>query len=234
MIFNMVGGGIDTYATICITGLLETDTVTATNASLTRTGTWIASESKFELKDITIGTWSVTATSGSKSKTISVVVDAVTTYNIAWTWGLILYDHGDECEAITGGFTIYKSSGGIVTKNADNIYFKVSSQNHEASIYTTNSVDFSLYTKLFAEVSDLALVHASPLSGFRFGTGTQYYGGWNRPGIITGSLPASSFNVCVLSSISPKNQTIKLAINNGGTYTDSTSEFSVYKIWLEE
>ena len=82
-VFNMVGGGGGPAASIFVTGLSETDTVTATNGSKTLTGKWYSDRSGFLIYPIKdIGTWTVTATDGTKTATQDVLVDVITEYEI--------------------------------------------------------------------------------------------------------------------------------------------------------
>ena len=83
-VFNMVGGVGGPSASIFVTGLSDTDTVTATNGSKTLTGKWYSDRSGFLIYPIKdIGTWTVTATDGINTATQDVLVDVITEYTIS-------------------------------------------------------------------------------------------------------------------------------------------------------
>lgn len=48
------------------------------------------------------GTWTVTATNGTKTATQDVLVDVITEYEITMAYRFYLYNEGDECEDVTG------------------------------------------------------------------------------------------------------------------------------------
>lgn len=101
--------------------------------------------------------WTVTATDGAVSKTASVLIAAVDAYEIDLT-PVMLFDHGNLCDAITGGWTAVGKSGGAqgwpaeaptVTQAADyySIYFPAS----KGAIYcTVDTIDLTPYSALKA------------------------------------------------------------------------------------
>ena len=89
------------------------------------------------------GTWDVVV---DGKITDSVVVDVVKQYQgmgplsqvIGYT---MLYDYGDECTDITGGWgTAVRTSSSTVTKNANSITLVASSNTSGASVYTKNKI----------------------------------------------------------------------------------------------
>lgn len=70
------------------------------------------------------GTWTVTATDGTKTATQDVLVDVITEYEIEMDYTLWLFKNGDECIDVTGGWgngnigtSIDESNGSTRTKN---------------------------------------------------------------------------------------------------------------------
>ena len=158
-VFNMVGGGGGATASIFVKGLSETDTVTATNGSKTKTGVWTTKDSVSgwlfdKIKDY--GTWTVTATDGEQTATQDVLVDVITEYDIEMLYSkLYLYRDGDECEDVTGGWYIMRrSSNGSVTKNTDNITMSTVSGSNEIGIGTLNAVSLNGFTHLKCKLDE--------------------------------------------------------------------------------
>ena len=158
------------FPSILVTGLSETDTVTAMKDGKTVNGVWSSTESRFEISKIReLGTWTVTATDGSKTATQDVLVDAATEYEILMDlYKLWLYREGEECEGVTGGWTHKRQesnnsngtwTGGTVTlsKNTDNMLLSVtaSSSYQSAVLVHQTPVDLTGYTKLCVEYGDI-------------------------------------------------------------------------------
>lgn len=153
------GGGSGLYASIFVTGLSETDIVSASKDGKTVQGVWVegSSTSGFLIAPIkSFGTWTVTATNGTKSDTQNVLVDVATEFEIEMGYKLWLYRDGDECENATGGYKDYWFSsswakGNTAVRNADNIFMQASSgtsDGYSCGIATNNLISFSGYTKL--------------------------------------------------------------------------------------
>lgn len=108
------------------------DLVSETFFGNSGTGTFLAGaeiSSTVDGHTITIkdyGLWTVTATNGEHTVTQDVLVDVAMDYEIEMSYAvnyLMLYDYGDECEEVTGGYSItYQYSGrGSLTKNSDHM-----------------------------------------------------------------------------------------------------------------
>ena len=71
---------------------------------------------------------------------------------------LYLYNEGDECTNVTGGWeaTVSGRTGGIVTKSGESIKITSNSGYNEMMIVTQKTVDLSKYTKIGFVLSDLA------------------------------------------------------------------------------
>lgn len=109
------------------------------------------------------GTYTVRGTSGSDTASVEVVVDVIGRYEctIAYSSILYLYNLGDECEDVTGGWNFYKySTYSKVTyeKQSDCIYACTTGtangdSNHHVNIYPINDIDYSKYSKVCVELS---------------------------------------------------------------------------------
>lgn len=73
----------------------------------------------------------------------------------AWSsWKGVLYDYGNECTSITGGWTIVRNNSGQARKDTDYLFFPFTGQNTNVSakddiISTVNKVDISGYKNAY-------------------------------------------------------------------------------------
>lgn len=161
MIINsIISGNSGETASIFVTGLSATDTVTATKDGKTYSGEWNGTAWVF-LKLKEYGTYTITATDGTNTATQDVLVDMATQYDIQISYfnGLKLYWYGDECEDVTGGYvstqhTTPQGSGGTFNKNTTSIYVKGTSAYScgEYGCRTSNKIDFSQYKTLHINI----------------------------------------------------------------------------------
>lgn len=171
-VFNMVGGGGGkNISSIIITGLESTDTIDCTKDGKSYTATWDSTAQHWEIVGLPLGTFTVTATNGTKTKTKTVLIDITGVYEIEMYYNLWLYRDGDECEDVTGGWTSQLVTGkGSVAKNVDNITITtVADGNPNAAIVTANKIKqavFSRYAKLCISYSETCDNHC------RFGLST--------------------------------------------------------------
>ena len=77
MLFNtIIGGNGGETATIFVTGLSETDTVTVTKDGRTYNGKWVSSENIWSFTKLKgIGTYTVTATNGTDTVSTQVTIE---------------------------------------------------------------------------------------------------------------------------------------------------------------
>lgn len=153
-VFNMVGGGGGkNISSIIITGLSSTYTVTCTKYGKSYSATWDETEKHWEIVGLPLGTFIITATNGPATVTETVLIDIVGIYEIEMTSKLYLYNYGNECEDVTGGW-VKQTSGGTVTKNDDNVTLSSRPLGDGTCILQTkNTIDTTGYTKLCAELS---------------------------------------------------------------------------------
>ena len=132
-VFNMVGGGGGkNISSIIITGLKSTDTITCTKDGKSYTATWDETAQHWEVVGLPFGTFTLTATNGTKTTTETVLIDIAGVYEIEMSLNFYLYNKGDECEDVTGGWTAngYTRNGYTVyagTKESDALKVSLSS-----------------------------------------------------------------------------------------------------------
>ena len=149
------GGAGGKSASIFITGLSEADVVTATKDGKTLHGRWTGN--RHEISPIkSYGMWTISATNGEQAKTQDVFVDAALDYEIAMSYTpnyLMLYDFGDECEEITGGWTgqitspvsYYSGAKSKLTKNSNNFTNPTMAFRQYHSLVTANKISSTGY-----------------------------------------------------------------------------------------
>ena len=102
------------------------------------------------------GTWTVTATDGVHTKTQDILVDVITDYEIEMWYEpnyLLLYDHGDECEEMTGGWNLAASGTAVsVIKEDSKITISRNTDGKNTYLMTENGIDLTNYTKLCLNV----------------------------------------------------------------------------------
>ena len=157
----MAGGGGPT-ASIKVMGLSQSDTVTAAMGSKTKTAKWVTDGSYWLIDGIRdFGTWTVTATNGTETATQDVLVDVITEYEITMDYRFYLYNEGDECEDVTGGWvsTPIQSATGrwdfgntTKTKNTDSFQIVAAGPGGAGSFYTANKIPINGYSKLMGSV----------------------------------------------------------------------------------
>lgn len=226
-VFNMVGGGGgNNISSIVITGLESTDTVTCAKDGKTYPATWDDTAQHWQIVGLPLGTFTVTATNGTKNNTETVLIDIAGVYEIEMSFKLWLYKDGDECIDITGGWNTSSSwSAGTVTKNNDSI--KLSSTSGSGlSVETSNSINSAGYTSLCVEVSA-----TNVMSG---GSGGQFEVSLSKKG----SYDSTNFDARCIKYENTAKIILKTNINshtNG--YVCGIKAFlavaTFYKVWLE-
>lgn len=104
------------------------------------------------------GTWTVTATDGTNSKSVDVEISEqgqIVSVTLAY-WNGELYDAGNEFEAYTGGFEQYGfpsasvSAGGSISKRESSIAMSVGGKGVSAS--TVNKIDLTDFNTLHVNI----------------------------------------------------------------------------------
>lgn len=90
------------------------------------------------------GEWVLYATNGTKEKTVTVNVTEETAYTSALNFELYLFNAGDQCEDVTGGWDAI-GYGGTTSKITTAIYVENDGPGY---VYTNGKIDTTGYTKL--------------------------------------------------------------------------------------
>lgn len=97
------------------------------------------------------GIYTITATNGTDTTTQDVLVDMVIEFDIEMSYKLYLYNLGDECESVTGGWSA-KNSNGSFTKNSTSFILANGYANTNGLGVSVNKlIDLSKYTKLVTQ-----------------------------------------------------------------------------------
>lgn len=157
------GGGPTAADAILLVTAPAGSTVTASKGAETLVPTlWVsAADSTLEkalfviessLFDST-NSWTVTATSGTDTASGTVTIDDNLEYELTLAYNLYLYRLGDECTAASGGWTLYRASGGSGSKESDHLHLGYSAaSNRMARFYTENQIYFAGYSYLVADM----------------------------------------------------------------------------------
>lgn len=167
------------------------------------------------------GTWTVKITSGGKVKTAAVQITAGgQSKSVAIDYILYLYNRGDQCTAVTGGWEKSCESAGVGNLTAGNAYLIVQkgAENDAFGAAMVNEVDMTGYTTLHAIVS------RTMKATMRMAVGPKF------PGVAAGSVENDVSTVekemtLDISQISGKNKVLIRA-------KETTSTSYIHEVWL--
>ena len=160
-VFNMVGGGGKNISSIVITGLKSTDTITCTKDGKSYTATWDSTAQYWEIVGLPLGTFTVTATNGTKNKTETVLIDIAGVYKVEMSFELWLYKDGNPYSDITGGWQCWVASPGGTSELLDTSIHIASSANNQAQETSTKvKIDLANFSNVKAEVQIAAQMMA--------------------------------------------------------------------------
>lgn len=126
-------------------------TLTCTNGSTTLTATTTTGSYTFTVPNA--GTWTVKATSGSKSDSESVTISSNgESKSVTLAYELYLFNAGDTCSSVTGGWATIGDSATIGSASLD---IAVWYDNKGAQVYTKNRVDVTNYSTLYIRTGAL-------------------------------------------------------------------------------
>lgn len=166
------GGGLDNTNALVIATVPAGSTVTATKGGVVKTSTmWIANADSTTEKAVfqippaefdQTTPWTITTTDGTSTASATVLITTNKEYDIELSNILYLYNNGDLCDAITGGWgyaafldTSNYANGTLNTVyNGTTCYLSTSGTSKQISAVTKSKVDVTNYNSLKINVSD--------------------------------------------------------------------------------
>lgn len=226
MIIPVSGGKL--FAVIAVT-YPAGSTCTCVNGAKTYTAKDTSGQWIFRIPSA--GTWTVTATDGTNTKSQEVIItveqqgEKVT---LAY-WNGELYDAGNQYTDITGGW-IRHGRGGIVKFNDDNIYLETLSDYTEGAVDTTNAVDLTDFAtlKVTVAVTDVRNIDGKVIVYTKNVAGKETVA-------ASASLDSSSTEAVTSLDVSGLSGAYYVRIQSSGTASSyyMTGKFYVTKVKLE-
>ena len=146
----MSGGGGKNISSIIITGLKSTDTITCTKDGKSYPATWDETSLHWEIIGLPLGTFTITAANGTKTKTKTVLIDISGIYEVAMDFKLWIYNYGEEVDGGLVISTLSDHTGWI--KNDNNISVTTSTASGKggsSTVRTNRTFDLSTYNTLY-------------------------------------------------------------------------------------
>ena len=230
------GGGKNISSIIIITGLESTDTITCTKDGKSYTATWDSTAMHWKIVGLPLGTFTVTATNGTKTKTETVLIDIAGVYEIEISLKLWLYKDGDECEDVTGGWYIdhtWDNSSQSINwaKNDSFLSFYADSEDVRAMIRTVNPISVSTFSVLKFEVySKISISHMYNSISQSVFTGPSYSTFVQLKSNLIRNATIDSTEIVTIDISDLDNTAYIGAICN--RYTGIV-EHRIFKVWLE-
>ena len=144
------GGGTSKQPFGVLTANFPSGTVTVSNGSISFTAT--SSPALFTIPEA--GTWTATAVDGSKRASKSVTVSTQgEVVSVTLVYEVDLYNAGDECTSVTGGWSLAMTGVSWAEKLATSIYLN-NDDSQYCYIYTGKAINMANYSVLNVGVSD--------------------------------------------------------------------------------
>lgn len=226
------------------------DLVTNTFYGNSGTGTFVAGEEVPQTIDGLLidsiksyGTYTITATDGTNTATQDVLVGMATQYDVEMTLSgkLFLYNLGDECEDVTGGWSTTSWSANsigvtpTVQKNDDYIHLNRPSVNDRGgALFTEFEIDTTKYSKIGITVNAKSTYQFSSVGIVQSTkrTGVNKDGLIGTDNIITGwNTSNTTFNGTKLFDCVQTTGYIGIFILSPQDSSDSFAD--IYAVWLE-
>lgn len=224
MIINMTGAGGAFSATLTITTNAGA-TITATCPSNGKTYTGTADENGLCVINIRApGTYTITMTLNGETRTQTIVVsDTGENYIIERFQSLYLYNAGDTCDSVTGGYSNTVENYGKCTFGSAYITLDAVSNSvysASASIRTKNKINVTLYDELVFTLS-------TTQTGNKLMTFS-----WGIAGVATGSIKTTSEKSQRIVDISNVTGEYYVFATASGYYEQSYGKMTINEIFL--
>lgn len=154
-----------------------------------------------------------------------------------WLWqndewinlAIFLFDHGDTCDLMTGGWLTLNDSNGRAAVMSDHIYMgSVSSGSAENVAFTMNKIALSGYTKLCANMNVTSAGSGNRVQLGLFARNNSYHAYDNSP-IVSATIPQQTGVQKLEVDISAYKDSSNYYVG----LRNQTSYANVYEIWLE-
>lgn len=191
------------------------------------------------------GTYTITATNGTDTTTQDVLVDMAIEFDIEMSYKLYLYNLGDECESVTGGwdsrsdFTDVNGSKFVlkpynVTRSKSNIILSAESNSYKDECFLfapKNKVSLDKYDKLNINVVSSKISNTTGSNIFiRLCTGTDLNSSIADTNIITSG---QTYSGVVTVDVTNFNYEIYLLIHTVFWGYTGNGSITFDKVWLE-
>ena len=154
MIINPISyGGSGLLPEIIVTAAAGSTLDLLQNGVVLKTYTLSSTETQHTFVVKNVGEYTVKSTLGDNTYSSNVLIETVGQYPVTITGKLYLYNYGDECESVTGGWNA-KNSNGSFTKNSTSFVLANGNANTNGlGVSVSKLIDSSKYTKLVAQWS---------------------------------------------------------------------------------
>lgn len=148
MIHNMVGGGGKLFAVIAVT-YPEGSVCTCTDGTKTLKARDTSGKALF---NVPLGEWTVTATDGNKTKSVTVSITGEgQSERVKLSYLTYYYDKGDTCDSVTGGW-VKAGNGGSLTFNSESMTLVADTHQVGTDAVTTNMISLANIKTLYFKV----------------------------------------------------------------------------------
>ena len=121
------------------------------NGVVLKTYTLASTETQHTFVVKNVGEYTVKSTLGDNTYSSNVLIETIGQYPVTITGKLYLYNYGDECESVTGGWNA-KNSNGSFTKNSTSFVLANGNTNTNGlGVSVSKLIDLSKYTKLVTQ-----------------------------------------------------------------------------------
>jgi len=146
---------------------------------------------------------------------------------VEWESAYYLFNSGDECEDITGGWTVGNAANSNWSKGTDSIIVGYNgSESVHGWVASNNPLDVKDFSKLYVDVT---------VTGFFNATTSPGLFGLNSKSNLSGSYLASNFEVCAAFTTSGIHCCDISGVNVSTLYVvvGSAWKGKIHRIWLE-
>ena len=173
------------------------------------------------LFNVSIGTWTVSCTDGSKTRSTQASITADgQSESVTLSYLIYYYNSGDQCTAVTGGWDF--SGHGALTKLTDHMQYK--SSYSEAYLSTANKVDLTQISSITFDVEWVGSL--PPSSRYFLGITTNKFSGSASAAIHLNTTSRNQYSLDVKSISGEYYIAGSISLEDGGS-----GYMNIYNIW---